>query len=237
MRQVVLDTETTGLETSKDHRILEIGCLELVNRQPTGRTLHLYINPEREIDEEALRVHGIDQNFLADKPVFSDIAAEFLNFVEGAELIIHNAPFDVGFLDHELKRMGLPDRIEQHCQVLDTLVLAKEMRPGARNSLDALCRFYGVDNSQRELHGALLDAQLLAEVYLLMTGGQRGFFDDESKSESSLGSDERKRPIAPRNGRIIMASASEAQLHDAYLGALAAKGTEVIWQSTSRTDN
>ena len=173
MRQIVLDTETTGLDPALGHRIIEIGCVEIQNRRITGATFHRYLNPGREIDVGAVDVHGLTSEFLADKPAFADVAGELLAFIDGGELVIHNAPFDVGFLDHELRQLGaewgcLADR----CTVLDTLVLARTERPGQRNSLDALCKAYGVDDSRRELHGALLDAQLLADVYLAMTGGQ-----------------------------------------------------------------
>ena len=173
MRQVVLDTETTGLEVAKGHRIIEIGCVELSERRPTGRKFHRYLNPQRLIDDGAQAVHGISNEFLADKPRFAEIAGELLQFIAGAELIIHNAEFDVGFLDAEL---ALADatlgRVAQHASVLDTLALAREKYPGQKNNLDALCKRLNVDNRGRDLHGALLDAQLLTEVYLAMTGGQ-----------------------------------------------------------------
>ena len=174
MRQIVLDTETTGLETSQGHRIIEIGCVELKNRQLTGRHYHQYIKPEREIDQGAIEIHGITNEFLADKPVFNQIAADFLDFVRDAELIIHNAPFDVGFIDHEFELLADADlqQIGHYCSVIDTLVLARKKHPGQKNNLDALCKRYHIDNSQRELHGALLDAEILADVYLMMTGGQ-----------------------------------------------------------------
>jgi len=173
MRQVVLDTETTGLSTSKGHRIIEIGCIEMINRRLTGREYHRFVNPERAIDEGAERVHGISLADLEGQPLFADIADEFLEFVKGSELVIHNAEFDVGFLEYELRLMkhSLP-AILDHATVLDTLGLARKMHPGQRNSLDALCKRYDVDNSRRDLHGALLDARLLADVYLAMTGGQ-----------------------------------------------------------------
>ncbi len=171
-RQIVLDTETTGLEPEDGHRVIELGCVEMVNRRPTGQTFHQYLNPHRAIDPGAVEVHGLTNEFLADKPAFEDVMDEFLQFVEGAELIIHNAPFDVGFLDHELKLSGRKQSISSVCGVLDTLVMARQRHPGQRNSLDALCKRYDVDNSRRELHGALLDAQILADVYLIMTGGQ-----------------------------------------------------------------
>src|SRR5450432_1888976 len=173
MRQIVLDTETTGLEPELNHRIIEIGCVELVNRRATGRTFHRYLNPERDIDEGALAVRGISRAELDGQPRFAEIAEELLVFVSGAELVIHNAAFDVAFLDAELARIvGEPRQIAAMCQVLDTLALARELHPGQRNSLDALCKRYSVDNSARELHGALLDARILADVYLAMTGGQ-----------------------------------------------------------------
>jgi DNA polymerase III subunit epsilon len=173
MRQVVLDTETTGLEVEQDHRVIEIGCVELFNRRLTGRSFHRYLNPERDIDEGALEVHGLSREKLAKEPRFADIRAEFLDFVRDAELIIHNAAFDVAFLDAELARLadGAPT-LSAICRILDSLALARQMHPGQRNSLDALCRRYSVDNSHRDYHGALLDARLLAEVYLAMTGGQ-----------------------------------------------------------------
>ncbi len=172
MRQVVLDTETTGLEVSDGHRIIEIGCIELVHRRPSGRTWQRYLHPDRAVDAGALAVHGITNEFLATQPRFADVAAEFLAFIDGAELIIHNAPFDVGFLDDELKRAGLESTIAASCRVLDTLVLSRKLHPGQRNSLDALCKRYSVDNSNRDLHGALLDARILVDVYLAMSGGQ-----------------------------------------------------------------
>lgn len=172
MRQVVLDTETTGLEIEQGHRIIEIGAVELVDRRFTEKQYHCYLNPEREIDPGAIEVHGITEAFLADKPKFHEIARDFLAFVDGAELVIHNATFDVAFLDSELARVPEAGCLDEHCTVVDTLALARANHPGQRNSLDALCTRYGVDNSQRILHGALLDAEILADVYLAMTGGQ-----------------------------------------------------------------
>ncbi len=173
MRQIVLDTETTGLEPQQGHRIIEIGCVELENRRPTGRTFHHYIQPDREIDEGAIAVHGITPEFLSDKPRFEEIAADFIEFIRDSELIIHNAPFDIGFLNAELARLGdkFPP-MESLCTVTDTLILARQTFPGQRNNLDALCKRYNVNNAHRELHGALLDARILADVYLAMTGGQ-----------------------------------------------------------------
>ena len=173
MRQVVLDTETTGLEPELGHRIIEIGGVELVNRRLTGQRLHYYLQPDREIDDGAREVHGITREFLQDKPRFAEVHADILSFVSGAEVIIHNAPFDVAFIDSELARLGGPDlRLENHCRILDSLALARQLHPGQRNSLDALCKRYEIDNSARELHGALLDAEILADVYLAITGGQ-----------------------------------------------------------------
>lgn len=173
MRQIVLDTETTGIDPKQGHRIIEIGCVELLDRKLTGNTFHVYINPMREIEQEAIEVHGITNEYLADKPLFKDIAHDFIEFIKGAELVIHNAPFDVGFMDHEfaLTRANLP-KTADICTVLDTLVMAKRMRPGQKNNLDALCKVYNVDNTHRTYHGALLDSEILAEVYLYMSGGQ-----------------------------------------------------------------
>lgn len=173
MRQVILDTETTGLSPEKGHRVIEIGCLEMVNRKLTGKSFHHYLQPDREIDEGAKRVHGITEEFLKDKPRFKDVAIEFFEFIEGAQLIIHNAPFDVGFLNHEISLLDMAwGTVESHCKVIDTLTMARDKHPGQKNSLDALCKRYNIDNSGRTLHGALLDSQILAEVYLAMTGGQ-----------------------------------------------------------------
>jgi DNA polymerase-3 subunit epsilon len=186
MRQIILDTETTGLEVERGHRIIEVGCIELLNRRVTGRRFHRYLNPEREIDAGAQAVHGISRERLAAEPRFHEIAAELLAFVEGAELIIHNAAFDIGFLNAEFARVpGEARRIESCCRILDTLKLARELHPGQRNSLDALCKRYGVDNSQRDLHGALLDAQILADVYLAMTGGQSALALGDHRADTS----------------------------------------------------
>ena len=176
-RQILLDTETTGLETKDGHRIIEIGCVEMIDRKMTGNNYHQYIQPNREIDAEALAVHGITQEFLADKPVFEQIIAEFINYIKGAELIIHNAPFDIGFLDYEIslhnqKTGDNYQKIEAYCAITDSLVMARDLHPGQRNSLDALCKRYDISNEHRTLHGALLDSQILGDVYLAMTGGQ-----------------------------------------------------------------
>lgn len=235
MRQIVLDTETTGLETSQGHRIIEIGCVELVNRRLTGRHYHQYINPEREVDAGAQAVHGISNAMLEDKPVFAQIADEFLQFVGDAELIIHNAAFDIGFLNHELNmlRPGFGS-IADRCHVIDTLLMARAKHPGQKNNLDALCKRYGVDNSQRELHGALLDAEILADVYLLMTGGQTALSlgGNQSKNDDGGSQAEEIRRIAPARKPlpIIMADAEELAAHEQKLAAIAkASGNNCVW--------
>ena len=219
MRQIVLDTETTGLEPEQGHRIIEVGCVEMVNRRLTGRTFHHYVNPERDIDPGAQEIHGLSAEFLSDKPLFADIADDLLDFVADAELVIHNAPFDVGFLDAELVRLErqLPG-IQELCPILDTLVLAREMHPGQRNSLDALCRRYAVDNSQRELHGALLDARILADVYLAMTGGQAAL-SLGGERESSAGGRQVERRMDRTGLELVVVRASEEELsaHEASL--------------------
>ena len=195
MRQIVLDTETTGLEPSQGHKIIEIGCVEMINRRLTGNNYHQYLQPDREIDEGAQAVHGISNEFLADKPRFSDIAKDFIEYIDGAELIIHNAPFDVGFLDHELKLAGKEfGQLSSYCTVVDTLVMARKMRPGKKNNLDVLCKEYSVNNAHRELHGALLDSELLAEVYLHMTGGQTHLsLESEDNADAAGGLSEIKK--------------------------------------------
>ncbi len=212
MRQIVLDTETTGLEPEQGHRIIEIGCVELINRRLTGNTYHQYLNPEREIDAGAVDVHGITNEFLADKPVFADIAEEFLRFIRGAELIIHNAPFDVGFINHELKLLD-PEHepVDGFCTILDTLSLARNLHPGQKNSLDALCKRYEIDNSARELHGALLDAEILAEVYLAMTGGQARLTLGGETEADGITADPR-RPVRADRPRLKVLRASDEEL-------------------------
>jgi DNA polymerase-3 subunit epsilon len=235
MRQVVLDTETTGLEPAAGHRIIEIGCVEVVNRRRTSNWFHRYVNPERAVEAGALQVHGIDDEFLANQPRFADIAQEFLDFVRGAELVIHNADFDVGFIDQELKRLGsTPQGIRDCCQVLDTLALARRMHPGQRNTLDALAKRYHVDNSKRELHGhgALLDAQILAEIYLTMSGGQVSLSLDGEQSLAATVT------LAPqrleRDGLelvIAPASAEEIRAHEAMLAAIEKRARRTsIWR-------
>ncbi|MCK5363777.1 MAG: DNA polymerase III subunit epsilon [Gammaproteobacteria bacterium] len=222
MRQIVLDTETTGLEPEQGHRIIEIGCVELINRRLSGRHFHQYLRPDRQSDAAAFAVHGISDEVLADKPPFSEIAEEFLAFIDGAELIIHNAPFDVGFLDHEIGRLGDGQRpIDTYCRVLDTLALARELHPGQRNSLDALCKRYAVDNSARELHGALLDAEILAEVYLAMTGGQATLDLSAATPAASNPAQDASGEVSPRGPlRVIRASDQELDAHRERLRAI-----------------
>ena len=257
MRQIVLDTETTGLEPELGHRIIEIGCVELVNRRVTGRTFHRYLNPERAIDEGAMAVHGIKRADLDDKPKFAEIAEELVGFISDAELVIHNAAFDVAFLDAELARLAggrlvapaggfptgdsLADRsvafavrsVAALCRVLDTLTLARSMHPGQRNNLDALCKRYSVDNSRRDLHGALLDAQILADVYLAMTGGQVGFALSESSNSSRTATEGQAAPVLIRTGvplSVLMATEEEAQAHESMLTIIAkASGGKCLW--------
>ena len=219
MRQIVLDTETTGLSPQDGDRIIEIGCVELVNRQLTGNNRHFYLNPERDIHEDALRVHGITLDFLADKPRFAEIAAELLDYLQGAELIIHNAPFDLGFLDAEFGRLGLGPTRRLVSGVIDTLVMAKELWPGKRNGLDALCDRLGVDNSGRQLHGALLDAELLAEVYIYMTRGQESLVIEVQSDAGAAGVLER-RDLAAFDLPVLRASEAELAEHAALLAAL-----------------
>src|ERR1700722_715768 len=233
MRQVVLDTETTGLEVEQKHRIIEIGCVELINRRLTGRTYHQYLNPERDIDEGAQQVHGLTREKLSKEPIFSQVHPEFLAFVRDAELIIHNAPFDIAFLNAELARIETAQKVDELCRVLDTLVLARQMHPGQRNNLDALCKRYSVDNSHRDYHGALLDARILAEVYLAMTGGQAKF---TLSAESDLGGAQARRAASVRLGAgvritVIRANENEMAAHEHVLALLdKASGGKTVWR-------
>jgi len=235
MRQIVLDTETTGLEPSQGHRIIEIGCVELINRRMTENRYHQYINPEREIDDGAIEVHGITNEFLVDKPVFADVAEDFLKFIRGAELIIHNAPFDVGFLNHELQLLDSQAKpVDSFCSILDTLMMARNMHPGQKNNLDALCKRYAVDNSQRELHGALLDAEILADVYLQMTGGQTALaLDGQGEGGSAAAGGElqlRRLPGGRPAITVVRAAASELEMHRQRLQAIdEASGGACLW--------
>jgi DNA polymerase III subunit epsilon len=235
LRQIVLDTETTGLEVSQGHRIIEIGCVEMVDRKLTGNHFHQYINPQRDIDQGAIEVHGITMDFLADKPLFEAVAAGFVEFVQGAELIIHNAPFDLGFLNAELRQLTEPPRdIEEWCAVIDTLVMARGKHPGQRNNLNALCQRYEVDNSQRDLHGALLDAEILADVYLAMTGGQTALQlteDDSAPDGQQMKERIQRLPQDRKPLPVIEASKEERAAHSAHLDAIAgAAGGKVIWR-------
>ncbi len=233
-RKIVLDTETTGLEPSSGHRIIEIGCVEMINRRITGNNYHVYLKPDREIDEGAIEVHGITNEFLADKPHFPDVVEDFIAFIRGAELVIHNAPFDVGFINAELSRMGSPHgKVTDFCTVLDTLAMARQMHPGQKNNLDALCKRYGINNEHRELHGALLDSEILADVYLAMTGGQTSL---------SLGSGEeggvqqqgiRRLNCERKPLPVIHAADDELGLHNKLLDIIEKKsGGAPLWRET-----
>lgn len=234
MRQIVLDTETTGLEHHLGHRIIEIGCVEIIDRKLTGNHFHVYLNPDRAIDEGAIEVHGITNEFLEDKPRFEQVADDFINFVRGAELIIHNAPFDIGFLEAECARLKpLREALSSLCKVIDTLVMAREKHPGQKNSLDALCKRYGVDNSQRDLHGALLDAEILADVYLLMTGGQTALMLGNASAGNDEGRSEIRRLSAARAPlRVIKADAEELVLHEQKLDLLDKISGGSVWRQT-----
>lgn len=232
MRQIVLDTETTGLNPRSGDRIIEVGCVELVNRRLTGNNFHSYVNPERDSEDGALAVHGLTTEFLSDKPKFAEIAAELRDYISGAEVIIHNAPFDIGFLDAEFKRLNIPRFNEHVDQVIDTLVQAKEMHPGKRNSLDALCDRYGISNAHRALHGALLDAELLAEVYLAMTRGQNSLTMDLGTAGSDADGGDNA-PLAPLADIILLAATDDELVqHEAVLTRLDkdVKGT-CIWHT------
>jgi len=235
MRQIVLDTETTGI--GEGHKIIEIGCVELVNRKLTGRHYHQYINPQRLVDPEAMEVHGITDEFLQDKPLFAEIADDFIEFIKGGQLVIHNAPFDVGFMDREFGFLKGYPKTEDICTVLDTLALARQIHPGQRNSLDALCRRYGIDNSHRELHGALLDSEILADVYLFMTGGQTDLTleskedDNDTPSEQELLKDLTVDPSIAANLPVYGVSSQEQQEHDKFIAMLSERCEKVLWKN------
>ena len=239
-RSIVLDTETTGMPVTDGHRIIEIGCVEVIGRRLTGRHFHVYLQPDRESDEGAIGVHGITNEFLVGKPRFAEVADEFYEFIKGAQLIIHNAAFDVGFINNEFALMGAHDKadVTQYCTVLDTLAMARERHPGQRNSLDALCKRYGVDNSGRELHGALLDSEILADVYLAMTGGQTSLSLAGNSSDGAgagqgagnQGSEIRRLPAGRMPCRVIRASDAELAEHEARLAVIAkAAGAPALW--------
>jgi DNA polymerase-3 subunit epsilon len=234
MRQIVLDTETTGIDPKQGHRIIEIGCVELVNRRYTGNTFHVYINPERLVEQEAIDVHGITNEYLVDKPVFKSIVNDFIAFIQGAQLVIHNAPFDVGFMDHEFAKIhGLAEyKTANMCTVLDTLDLARKMHPGQKNNLDALCKRYAIDNSHREKHGALLDAEILADVYLMMTGGQTDLnLSGRANSEGAGQAEGIRRLSSDRKQlKVVRATADELERHEGRLDLVVEKGGSCIWR-------
>ena len=236
MRQIVLDTETTGIDPNDGHRIIEIGCVEVVERELTGRNYHVYINPEREVEAEAITVHGITNEFLTDKPKFAEIADEFFEFIKGAELVIHNAAFDVGFMDSEFARLKPVRKTADHCGVVDTLAIARAKHPGQKNNLDALCKRYGVDNSNRDLHGALLDAEILADVYLLMTGSQTALsLDSGAGDDGSAGGLRRisseRQPLA-----VVRASDEEAEAHEAFMAMMEKQAGGTVWSKLQGTE-
>lgn len=237
IRQVVLDTETTGMSFGGvphiGHNIIEIGAVEMINRRLTGRTYHVYIKPPREVEEEAIRVHGITNEFLQDKPTFADIADEFIAFIQGAELIIHNAPFDVGFIDHEFSFLPTPPpKTDEMCVVTDSLKLAKQMYPGKKNNLDALCSRLGIDNSKRVLHGALLDAEILADVYLMMTGGQLTLLAEDEQHNGSFHHQHSQASVSIDSTGLILLAPTDEELaaHQDYLALLDKKSKgQCIW--------
>ncbi len=233
-RQIILDTETTGLDPQEGHRMIEIGCVEMIKRRVTNNDYHQYLQPDRKIDEEAQAVHGISPEFLADKPRFSEVVDEFMEYIKGAELIIHNAPFDVGFINNELKLVASKwGRLEDHCTLLDTLVMARDTYPGQRNSLDALCKRLDVNNQHRELHGALLDSQILADVYLAMTGGQKSLMLDSNDDSGSQGEHRSEiiRLNKDRSGlRVIAATEDELSHHKERLNVISEAAGRCLWQ-------
>jgi DNA polymerase-3 subunit epsilon len=233
MRQIVLDTETTGLEVTEGHRIIEIGCVELVDRKLTRRHFHHYINPERGVEEGAFEIHGISTESLQDKPLFAEIWQPFFDFVKGAELVIHNAPFDMAFLNAEIRKLDPSiGKLEDFCQVTDSLDVARQKHPGQKNNLDALCKRYNVDNSQRDLHGALLDAEILADVFLLMTGGQVALSLAGEETTTAVTFDSSPRPVNPDRPKlkVIKADLDEVQEHEARLDKLDASSGGSVWR-------
>ena len=234
-RQIVLDTETTGLETKDGHRIIEVGCVEMVNRALTGNNFHMYLQPDREIDAEAIEVHGITNDFLADKPRFEEIAEDLVAYLEGAELIIHNAPFDIGFLNYELQLIGSQfKRMDDYCTVIDSLVMARDLFPGQRNSLDALCKRYEINNSHRTLHGALLDSEILADVYLAMTGGQVSLLlgrQGEGGAGTQQASGIRRVTLDTSALPVLKADDTELAEHAERLAAIEKTAGQCVWGS------
>lgn len=227
-RQIILDTETTGLSPELGHRIIEIGCIELIERRATGRVFHYYLNPQREVDEQAFKVHGLSNQFLADKPLFSSIANEFIDFIKNSEVIIHNAAFDIGFINAELKKISFTKCIQDFCVIVDTLELARMKHPGQRNNLDALCKRYQVDSSNREFHGALLDAQLLADVYLAMTSGQKKMDFTEVAYHDSVPQNHLSDSLSTTSP-IIFANQNDLMMHQKFLDMIREKNGKVIW--------
>ncbi len=239
MRQIILDTETTGLDPKQGHRIIEIGCVELLSRKLTGNNYQVYLNPEREIDEGAQQVHGLSAEFLSDKPLFADIVEEFLTYINGAELIIHNAPFDVGFIDAELKRLKHNQKLNTIATVFDTLPFARKKHPGQRNTLDALCKRYSVDNSNRELHGALLDSEILADVYLAMTGGQLtlslSVSDEHSHTDETTVNNQQL--INGQRTRVVRCSEQELVAHQDYLQVIEKNNSKkTLWNQSNSSE-
>lgn len=236
MRQIILDTETTGLEPSEGHNIIEIGCVEMFNRRLTGKTYHQYIKPDREVDDEAVQVHGITNEFLEDKPKFVEVMEEFVEFVRGAELIIHNAAFDIGFLDTELDRNNYHERMENFCLVTDSLLLARKKHPGQKNNLDALCKRYGINNSHRELHGALLDSEILADVYLALTGGQTDLSLNSGGEDGDDGGVSIRRLTGADDLPLVKVNDEDLQAHGAFLQMLDKKsGGECLWNKKAES--
>lgn len=239
MRQIVLDTETTGLEPELGHRVIEIGCVEIIGRRLTGHNFHTYINPERDLDEGAIEVHGLTREKLATEPRFAEVVSGFLDYVRGAEVIIHNAPFDVGFLDYEFSLLPeSPGLMAQLCEITDSLTLARRRHPGQRNSLDALCRRYDIDNSQRTLHGALLDAEILAEVYLAMTGGQTALSLDAASQQSEVvdASAIHRLPADRPPLLVLRASTEERDQHQQLLQIMEqAGGVAPLWRTVDNS--
>ncbi len=237
MRQVILDTETTGLDPQQGHRIIEIGCVELLSRKLTGNNYQVYLNPEREIDEGAQQVHGLSTDFLSDKPLFADVVDEFIAYVSGAEIIIHNAPFDVGFINAELKRLKRREKLDSVATIFDTLPFARKKHPGQRNTLDALCKRYSVDNSNRELHGALLDSQILADVYRAMTGGQMALSlgVTEEHSETERNTDKNQHLASTKRTRVIQCSKHEIAAHMKYLKEMEQNNSKkTLWNQSNK---
>jgi DNA polymerase-3 subunit epsilon len=233
MRQIILDTETTGLDPKQGHKIIEIGCVEMIERKLTGNNYHQYLKPDREIDAGAIEVHGISNEFLDDKPRFYDVMNDFMEYIKGAELIIHNAPFDIGFLNHELNAVNNSwGTIEQHCQIIDTLVMARNKFPGKKNNLDALCKRYLIDNSHRELHGALLDSEILGDVYLMMTGGQVSLSFSQSERNRQAGQFTIRRVAEDRPKlAVILADDNDLLAHNERLAAIEKKAGICVWNN------